>query len=186
MEISPWEDFGEMSLVPFSYPSNPLCFNQFPELENFTSDFKTLDNYNLPPFPESIVFEEKPKPLAQGYFLPANSQTHIHLPSLMGESSSSSIMNNGFGICVKNVKEEQNDENQRMNSMTTLRKNKTTSLEFNEIRRHFDVPITKAAKRMNVGLTLLKRRCRELNITRWPHRKIKSLKTLIYNVKVYI
>ncbi|CAN1250792.1 Protein RKD4 [Linum perenne] len=36
---------------------------------------------------------------------------------------------------------------------------------------------------MKVGLTVLKRRCRELKITRWPHRKIKSLKLLIKNVK---
>ncbi|GFY84063.1 RWP-RK domain-containing protein [Actinidia rufa] len=39
------------------------------------------------------------------------------------------------------------------------------------------------AKELKVGLTVLKKRCRELNIMRWPHRKIKSLKSLIHNVK---
>lgn len=45
------------------------------------------------------------------------------------------------------------------------------------------MPITQAAKELNVGLTLLKKRCRELGIRRWPHRKLMSLQTLIKNVK---
>ncbi|XAR71618.1 hypothetical protein NMG60_11017981 [Bertholletia excelsa] len=60
---------------------------------------------------------------------------------------------------------------------------KSGDLEFEEIQKYFDVPITVAAKELNVGLTVLKKRCRELNIMRWPHRKIKSLKSLIHNVK---
>lgn len=58
------------------------------------------------------------------------------------------------------------------------------ALELDEIKKYFDLPITKAAKELKVGLTVLKKRCRELNISRWPHRKIKSLKSLIHNVKV--
>ncbi|KAK9093958.1 hypothetical protein Scep_025427 [Stephania cephalantha] len=56
-------------------------------------------------------------------------------------------------------------------------------IEFEEIAKHFDMPITKAAKELKIGLTALKKRCRELNIERWPHRKIQSLKSLIHNVK---
>jgi hypothetical protein len=33
-----------------------------------------------------------------------------------------------------------------------------------------------------VGVTVLKKRCRELGIARWPHRKVKSLNTLIENI----
>ncbi|KAG4207202.1 hypothetical protein ERO13_A03G051800v2 [Gossypium hirsutum] len=65
----------------------------------------------------------------------------------------------------------------------SFRRKRTASLELDEIQKYFDFPISKAAKEMNVGLTLLKKRCRELNIMRWPHRKIKSLKSLIHNVK---
>ncbi|GKC76306.1 protein RKD4 [Tanacetum coccineum] len=57
-------------------------------------------------------------------------------------------------------------------------------LEFEEIKQHFEMPIAMAAKELNVGLTILKKRCRELNIKRWPHRKLKSLKCLIHTVKV--
>ena len=57
-------------------------------------------------------------------------------------------------------------------------------LELDEIQKYFDVPITQEAKELKVGLTVLKRRCRELNIMRWPHRKLRSLDALIENVKV--
>ncbi|MED6155778.1 hypothetical protein PIB30_008362 [Stylosanthes scabra] len=62
-------------------------------------------------------------------------------------------------------------------------KKKKNELEFDEIKKHFDLPITEAANKMNIGVTLLKRRCRELSINRWPHRKIKSLHLLIQNLK---
>lgn len=52
------------------------------------------------------------------------------------------------------------------------------------IRKFYYMPITKAAKELNIGLTLLKKRCRELGIPRWPHRKLMSLQTLINNLKV--
>lgn len=54
------------------------------------------------------------------------------------------------------------------------------------ISSYFYMPITQAAKELNVGLTLLKKRCRELGIRRWPHRKLMSLETLIKNVQVKI
>lgn len=63
---------------------------------------------------------------------------------------------------------------------------RSAPLELEEIRKHFDVPITKEAKEMKVGLTILKKRSRELKIMRWPHRKIRSLKSLINNIKVHI
>ncbi|KAK7313718.1 hypothetical protein VNO77_38913 [Canavalia gladiata] len=52
------------------------------------------------------------------------------------------------------------------------------------ISKYFYMPITQAARELNVSLTLLKKRCRELGIPRWPHRKLMSLQTLINNVQV--
>lgn len=57
-------------------------------------------------------------------------------------------------------------------------------LEFEEIEKYFEMPIIMAAKELGIGLTVLKKRCRELNINRWPHRKLKSLQSLIQNAKV--
>ncbi|XP_057465837.1 protein RKD1-like [Actinidia eriantha] len=56
-------------------------------------------------------------------------------------------------------------------------------LSRNTISQYFYMPITQAAKELHVGLTLLKKRCRELGIRRWPHRKLMSLQTLIKNVQ---
>ncbi|KAL1541623.1 protein NLP1-like [Salvia divinorum] len=53
------------------------------------------------------------------------------------------------------------------------------------ISQYFYMPITQAARELNVGLTLLKKKCRELGIRRWPHRKLMSLQTLIKNVQEF-
>lgn len=52
------------------------------------------------------------------------------------------------------------------------------------ISQYFYMPISQAATELNVGITLLKKRCREVGIRRWPHRKLMSLQTLINNVQV--
>ncbi|CAL5037682.1 unnamed protein product [Urochloa decumbens] len=58
-----------------------------------------------------------------------------------------------------------------------------TALTFELVSQYFYMPIMQAARELNVGLTLLKKRCRELGIPRWPHRKMKSLQSLINNVQ---
>jgi hypothetical protein len=63
-------------------------------------------------------------------------------------------------------------------------KTRLDHIGFEEIRKYFYMPITRAAREMKVGLTVLKKRCRELGIVRWPHRKMKSLRALILNVQV--
>ncbi|KAH0762782.1 hypothetical protein KY290_018855 [Solanum tuberosum] len=61
--------------------------------------------------------------------------------------------------------------------------NSSRILSRDAISKYFYMPITQAAKELNIGLTLLKKRCRDLGIRRWPHRKLMSLQTLIKNVK---
>ncbi|KAI4329623.1 hypothetical protein MLD38_027991 [Melastoma candidum] len=56
-------------------------------------------------------------------------------------------------------------------------------LSMEEISQCFYMPINQAAKELNVGITHLKKRCRELDIKRWPHRKLASLSTLIGNIR---
>ncbi|KAJ4973258.1 hypothetical protein NE237_006432 [Protea cynaroides] len=63
------------------------------------------------------------------------------------------------------------------------RKSSSNELTRNTVSSYFYMPITQAAKELNVGLTQLKKRCRELGIGRWPHRKLMSLQTLIKNVQ---
>nr|CAB3448124.1 unnamed protein product [Digitaria exilis]CAB3504577.1 unnamed protein product [Digitaria exilis] len=56
-------------------------------------------------------------------------------------------------------------------------------LTFELVSRHFCMPIKQAARELSVGVTVLKKRCRQLGIPRWPHRKVKSLQTLIDNIQ---
>ncbi|KAF6137653.1 hypothetical protein GIB67_020369, partial [Kingdonia uniflora] len=56
-------------------------------------------------------------------------------------------------------------------------------LALDDLAKYFDLPILEASRNLKVGLTVLKRKCRELGIPRWPHRKIKSLDTLIHNLQ---
>ncbi|CAN7025113.1 unnamed protein product [Brassica oleracea var. botrytis] len=55
-----------------------------------------------------------------------------------------------------------------------------------DMKPYFKMLITKAAKELGVGLTLLKRRCRELGFSRWPHRKLTSIDGLINNLKDHL
>lgn len=45
------------------------------------------------------------------------------------------------------------------------------------------MPISSAAKRFDIGLTLLKKRCRELGLKRWPYRKLKSMDKLLQSIE---
>ncbi|XP_019093346.1 PREDICTED: protein RKD2-like [Camelina sativa] len=95
------------------------------------------------------------------------------------------------GAVQETTKKRKLNERRRENSVRIISDITTTyttcpaskALSMETVSRYFYMPITQAAIELNVGLTLLKRRCRELGIRRWPHRKLMSLKTLISNVK---
>ena len=57
-------------------------------------------------------------------------------------------------------------------------------IALEDVVKHFGQPIVEASRNLKVGLTVLKRKCRELGIPRWPHRKIKSLDSLIHSLQV--
>jgi len=53
-----------------------------------------------------------------------------------------------------------------------------------EIAQYFHLPIREASKTLKIGVSILKRKCRKYGIPRWPHRKIKSLESLISDLEV--
>lgn len=75
--------------------------------------------------------------------------------------------------------------NEEKSSNSTRSCSSSRLLSRETISQYFYMPITQAAKELNIGLTLLKKRCRELGIRRWPHRKLTSLQTLIRNIQVH-
>lgn len=56
-------------------------------------------------------------------------------------------------------------------------------IALEDVVKCFGLPIVEASRNLKVGLTVLKRKCRELGIPRWPHRKIKSLDSLICSLQ---
>jgi hypothetical protein len=54
-----------------------------------------------------------------------------------------------------------------------------------EIAQCFHLPIREASKTLKIGVSILKKKCREYGIPRWPHRKIKSLDSLIHDLEVF-
>ncbi|XP_062102765.1 protein RKD5 [Humulus lupulus] len=57
-------------------------------------------------------------------------------------------------------------------------------IALSDLAKYFDLPIVEASRNLKVGLTVLKKKCREFGIPRWPHRKIKSLDSLIRDLQV--
>lgn len=84
-------------------------------------------------------------------------------------------MSNNVGESAKETKGKRSREENCSSARMLSRKT---------ISQYFYMPISQAARELNVGLTHLKKRCRELGIQRWPHRKLMSLQTLIKNVQV--
>ncbi|GLJ33331.1 hypothetical protein SUGI_0670610 [Cryptomeria japonica] len=66
---------------------------------------------------------------------------------------------------------------------TSMHCQQRSDISYSELSQYFHMPITQAAKELKVGLTVLKKRCREFGIPRWPHRKMKSLGNLINNIQ---
>ncbi|KAK8604520.1 hypothetical protein V6N13_099460 [Hibiscus sabdariffa] len=117
----------------------------------------------------------------------------------INEQSSSFSQENGNGFweelgfllepskCEKpKLKTEDMNGGQEMKQIESVsgdKKCRARLLSRKVISQYFYMPITRAARELNVGLTLLKKRCRELGIRRWPHRKLMSLRALINNIE---
>uniref|UniRef100_A0A0E0KTZ7 RWP-RK domain-containing protein n=1 Tax=Oryza punctata TaxID=4537 RepID=A0A0E0KTZ7_ORYPU len=57
------------------------------------------------------------------------------------------------------------------------------SITLVDIAQYFHLPIREASRTLKIGVSILKRKCRQYNIPRWPHRKIKSLDSLIQDLE---
>ncbi|KAG5410001.1 hypothetical protein BRARA_B02127 [Brassica rapa] len=137
-------------------------------------------------FMNNSVYEAFPLPTPLPDLEPLSQDV---LESYSSASLNVTDQNRGQGDLEQNTEEEAVQEttnkrkiNRYVTTYTTFSTSKALSMET--ISLYFYMPITQAATELDVGLTLLKRRCRELGFTRWPHRKLMSLLALISNVKL--
>lgn len=205
-EFEYWLDPNPLEFDPHLFSSSQQCnhnylphFHEFQDVVDmnnaFTGDFCWWDDVGR----ANSFYEDH-----ISMFEPNYTQT-LHLPSCenlgdcLGSSNNNIVNNNGINESSEGTSMVMQQRSELANGSRNDdvvvggggakrhsggRTTKSGGLGMEEIQKYFHVPITKAAKELKVGLTVLKKRCRELNIMRWPHRKIKSLKSLIHNVKV--
>ncbi|XP_020586521.1 protein RKD2-like [Phalaenopsis equestris] len=156
--------------------------------ENNLIDFAPTffnDSYDLLPLPETL--EHRAIPIS---YLPPFSEK-LHCSEEIMNYYTEAMPLSTVTISSQTVMEENAAEEMEREVKSLMRGRKakgkrmmrSCELGLEEIRGYFNMPITRAAMEMNIGLTVLKKRCRELGITRWPHRKLKSLNTLITNIQ---
>lgn len=170
------------SLCSISGP--PLTENHHPLNEVFPFPFHHTD---LPPFPPHYDFQDSEVDFLTwcNSFPSLSEYDGIADPAPPNLASDYSHGNGGVGIGFCDVSVEVGkDEEKTRHGQCNGRLRSSNSIDFDDIKRYFYVPITQAAKELRVGLTVLKKRCRELGISRWPNRKMNSLRSLIHNVKV--
>ena len=56
-------------------------------------------------------------------------------------------------------------------------------IPYEDIEKCFHLPLAKACKALGIGMTCLKRKCRQYKIRSWPYRKLKSIDNLIDNIR---
>ncbi|KAL8548973.1 hypothetical protein ACS0TY_008024 [Phlomoides rotata] len=118
------------------------------------------------------------------FYFPPLDFSHTLVPGFQGqaepEASHEQLLLDYYNVnspCMGVKEEEKRKKRCRHDEEESNSKKLTRKM----ISQYFYMPITQAARELNVGLTLLKKRCRELGIRRWPHRKLMSLQTLINN-----
>ncbi|XP_048558747.1 protein RKD5-like isoform X1 [Triticum urartu] len=63
------------------------------------------------------------------------------------------------------------------------KKQHIASITLADIAPYFHLPIREASRALKIGVSILKQKCRQYGIPRWPHRKIKSLDSLISDLE---
>nr|CAD1826828.1 unnamed protein product [Ananas comosus var. bracteatus] len=126
-----------------SYISEPF----FPAQDLFQGVSDRKESKNKEPLACVEESNEEAKMTREGDQSMIRSTTITNVPSRSSSSSSSSSSSNS-----------NNSSGSREERMIT----------FEEVSRYFYMPITQAAKELNVGLTLLKKKCRELGIPGGP------------------
>ncbi|XP_042016371.1 protein NLP1-like [Salvia splendens] len=189
----PKEDYDDVFSIPSQLPPLDLSgilgfhgceFGMEETIIHLSSDLCLFhDPFYYPPFdlhqnktlvPECVFVDE------MGGGLQVQPQLQQHQLLLLDYNINGSTINDGKVV----VKEEKKISNRSFEELEESNKNKK-KLTRQIISQYFYMPITQAARELNVGLTLLKKRCRELGIRRWPHRKLMSLQTLIKNVQEF-
>ncbi|KAH7850877.1 hypothetical protein Vadar_004108 [Vaccinium darrowii] len=160
----------------YDVPPQETAFDAFPLMGNFATDplYSSLDIVPIQAVAEDVLYDYGNR----FDFNTAGLQNNENQP-LLSCDRNDKVVENTCEAEMKVSKKRCGEEKISSN----MGGSNSKALSRETISEYFYMPITQAAKELNVGLTLLKKRCRELGIRRWPHRKLMSLQTLINNVQ---
>ncbi|CAN1122972.1 Protein RKD4 [Linum perenne] len=81
---------------------------------------------------------------------------------------------------------EENEVDKQDRTYLSLQRERAAKLKVKDLAEYFDYPIQKASEMLNLCCTVLKRKCRQEGVQRWPHRKVKSLKKQMEKVRAFM
>ncbi|CAJ1975291.1 unnamed protein product [Sphenostylis stenocarpa] len=152
---------------------------EFPLQENYLDAIPFMKCY----YPHDILYETlpiEPTPLSvQDYDFSDFQNVLSAWNEIDCSNHKPAFSSSNDGESVNEMREEVKGKQRREERIS----NSARMLSRKTVSQYFYMPISQAAKELNVGLTHLKKRCRELGIQRWPHRKLMSLQTLIKNMQ---
>nr|GLL29742.1 protein RKD1-like [Ipomoea trifida] len=153
----PGENNLQLSFPVQSWSDNNLAWDY--DHDDYDYDFPVQTTYHY------TSFDYHSFPLMDNYMFLINDPLYSH--------PTQSIIQGGGSVVYgdEGVEEQQKMGDDGGNNKKKGRNDCSKMLCRETISKYFYMPITKAARELNVGLTLLKKRCRELGIRRWPHRK---------------
>ncbi|XP_051136507.1 protein RKD2-like [Andrographis paniculata] len=169
MAADVYQNQADPFYAPFDTPLQKSSFNP----EAFMSP--NIGSGELGFLDDMILGFPQPQPTLQQLILENSSINYM--PTAPVEA------NRMMAPIEETIKQEDKKNLQKSKEPSKVSEKSSNRLSKEVISQYFYMPITKAACELNVGLTLLKKRCRELGIKRWPHRKLMSIQTLIKNVQ---
>lgn len=181
-------DHDQSNLLPLSSQyHDQLPRIDFQDFEDFGGAFSLdFDHAFSYPNREDTMVDEKPQTKCVTSFHHDNQHHAMNKMNMINPTSSTTDHDNKCSEFPRMTTMIESEVFAGTNCGKLRSYKRCSELELDDIQKCFDLPIKEAAKELHVGVTRLKRRCRELNITRWPHRKFKSLKYLISNVKAWL
>ncbi|KAK7388935.1 hypothetical protein VNO78_23763 [Psophocarpus tetragonolobus] len=194
MESQPligWSSFYEIDEKPFpftcqfsysengaAYPAQDWTYD-FPIQDQYLDAVPLMEFYPSDPLYETLSIEPTQSVRDYDFYdITKGLSVWKEVDAVFDSEKMLMFRNNEESRSGKEMKEDGKDNGGREERISSSR-----MLSRKTISQYFYMPITQAARELNVGLTLLKKRCRELGIRRWPHRKLMSLQTLINNVQ---
>ncbi|KAM5560652.1 protein RKD2-like [Rosa sericea] len=134
----------------------------------------------------SFASQLSPLDLSGSEYVPSGWQDELLL-------TDDTFLGDGFGVGIDGEEgmsnhintTSWNTEDRSGIASSSSKPSKAKMLSQETISQYFYMPITRAAKEMNVSVTTLKKRCRELGIHRWPCRKLNSVKNLEESIQEF-